>query len=151
MYFISPDDPKLRISTEFTSRLESAGVRVHTANRLEEDIDKLDVLYMTRIQHEHDSQSERVRLQQLTNECTLTMERLAKMKEYAVVLHPFPRNDEIPSDIDSDPRAVYFEQAVNGMWARAALLAYLFDVDSSIISHYESVFSEFHDYNRSSV
>jgi aspartate carbamoyltransferase len=151
MYFISPDEPKLRVTPDFVSRLETSGVRVLTANRLEECIDHLDVLYMTRIQREHDSSHEGARLPRFTPGCTLTMDLLSRMKEYAAVLHPFPRNEEIPSDIDGDPRAVYFEQAVNGMWARAALLAYLFDVDSTLSSHYERVFNEFHDYNRSAI
>lgn len=151
MYFISPDDQKLKIPPEFVSRLEGSGVRTLHASSLDECIDQLDLLYMTRIQHEHDRQPEEVKARKITADCTLTLDRLSRMKEYAAVLHPFPRNDEIPSDIDSDSRALYFEQAVNGMWARAALLAYLFDVDSIVSSHYEKVFSEFHDYNRSAI
>ena len=51
------------------------------------------------------------------------------LKTHAPILHPFPRDEafgEIPPAIDTDPRAHYFRQARNGMWARAALLAYLF-------------------------
>lgn len=151
MYFISPNDPKLRVPPDVVSRLEDSGVRALTASSLDECIDQLDVLYMTRIQHEHDSRPEELRSQTTTTGCTLTTDLLSKMKEYAAVLHPFPRNEEIPSDIDGDPRALYFDQAVNGMWARAALLAYLFDVDSIVSAHYEKVFNEFHDYNRGAI
>jgi aspartate carbamoyltransferase catalytic subunit len=69
------------------------------------------------------------------------------MKWYAAIMHPFPRNEEIPFDIDKNPRAMYFRQARNGMWARAALIAYLFDMDGRIASHYRKTFSDFHDYN----
>jgi hypothetical protein len=42
---------------------------------------------------------------------------------------------------------MYFHQAVNGMWIRAALLAYLFDVDQRIVSRFQKDFAEYHDYN----
>ena len=61
------------------------------------------------------------------------------MKEYAPILHPFPRDQhfgEIPPEIDNDPRAMYFRQARNGMWIRAALLAHIFDVDHHISRHF---------------
>ena len=57
------------------------------------------------------------------------------MKSYAPILHPFPRDQhfgEIPPEIDDDPRAMYFRQARNGMWIRAALLAHIFNVDHQI-------------------
>jgi aspartate carbamoyltransferase catalytic subunit len=73
------------------------------------------------------------------------------MKEYAPILHPFPRNDEIPFEIDNDPRAMYFRQARNGMWIRAALLAHIFNVDTKVMSHHAKVFSEYHDYNAGAV
>ena len=148
MYFISPDDPKLRVSSDLVARCEAMGVRTFTADRLTDCIGRLDVLYMTRIQHEHGSEAEKIRLQELAADCTLTPELLSQMKEYAAILHPFPRNEEIPSEIDSDPRALYFEQAVNGMWARTALLAYIFDVDAAVATYYEKSFSQFHDYNQ---
>ena len=50
-------------------------------------------------------------------------------------------------DIDDDPRAMYFEQSHNGMWVRAALLAYLFNVDGEVYGEHEKLFSRRHDYN----
>ena len=72
------------------------------------------------------------------------------MKSYAPILHPFPRNAEIPPEVDHDPRAMYFRQARNGMWVRAALLAHLFDVDGMIVSYHRDVFSKYHNYNAAS-
>ena len=63
-------------------------------------------------------------------EYQLNPERVARMKIYAPILHPFPRDSvmgEIPTSVDMDSRAMYFRQARNGMWARAALLVHLFD------------------------
>jgi aspartate carbamoyltransferase catalytic subunit len=64
------------------------------------------------------------------------------MKEYVPILHPFPRDSvvqEIPVQVDADPRAMYFRQARNGMWARAALLVHMFDAADSLFMAYSDV------------
>jgi len=53
---------------------------------------------------------------------------------------------EIPPEIDNDPRAMYFRQARNGMWIRAALLAHVFDADRLISRHFLSEYLERHGY-----
>ena len=66
----------------------------------------------------------------------LSPARLAQLRDYATILHPFPRDSvvqEIPTVIDADPRAMYFRQARNGMWARAALLVHTFDVSDQLL------------------
>jgi aspartate carbamoyltransferase len=157
MFFIAPDHPKLKLGQDVRARLADRGVKVFEVSSFDEVvngrpvIEQLDCLYMTRIQHEHDSPDDKAALAKinLKNYC-LTPELVARMKEYAPLLHPFPRDSrlwEIPSEIDSDPRAMYFRQARNGMWVRAALLAYLFDVDGRIASQYHKDFGVFHDYN----
>ena len=103
---------------------------------------------MTRIQREHDAGD--TTTPRRCKECQLTTDLVHEMKEYAAIMHPFPRNGrdpEIPFEIDDDPRAMYFEQSHNGMWVRAALLAYLFNVDGEIYSEHEKMFSQRHDYN----
>ena len=73
----------------------------------------------------------------------LSRQRVDVLKPYAPILHPFPRDSvvgEIPTSIDSDPRAMYFRQARNGMWARAALLVHLFDAADSLFFAFEDVF-----------
>jgi aspartate carbamoyltransferase catalytic subunit len=50
-------------------------------------------------------------------------------------MHPFPRRDEIDVAIDPDPRAMYWRQERNGMWSRAALIAYMFRVDREIMNY----------------
>jgi len=132
-HFIYPDYHKLAPYPDMLSRLEEAGVHIEHSHSLPQVIDQLDMLYMTRIQHEHDTDAERQFFETFdAAQFTLHPDLLGKMKEYCPILHPFPRNQEIPFEIDNDPRAMYFRQARNGMWIRAALLAHLFDVDGKI-------------------
>ena len=56
-------------------------------------------------------------------------EQLTTAKEDMIVLHPLPRVDEIATDVDTDPRAKYFEQMENGMYVRMALLALVLGAD----------------------
>ena len=79
------------------------------------DINKLpksDIYYLTRVQKERGSKGS----------YKLTKEHIQKMPKECIVMHPFPRNEEIPSWFDSDPRAKYFEQMNNGLYIRMALL-----------------------------
>ena len=101
---------------------------------------KIDCLYMTRIQREHNSDETEAEIESIDlSPFKLSKKLVASMKSYAPILHPFPRDSvvgEIPTEIDSDPRAMYFRQARNGMWARAALLVHLFDANESLIEAY---------------
>ena len=148
MHFIYPPHPKLQISADLRDFLLEKGVKIHEGHALQDVIRDIDVLYMTRIQTEHDKNAA-YDLDSL-NACKLTDDLVAQMKEYAAILHPFPRNGrdpEIPFTVDDDPRAMYFEQSNNGMWVRAALLCYLFGVDGEVYSEHEKRFARKHDYN----
>lgn len=150
-YFVSPDHPKLKLPANFKNELLDQGVNVKESDDLNEVIDKVDMLYMTRIQHEHDSAEDREFFKNIDyDRYYLSKEKVERMKDYAAILHPFPRDTrakEIPAEIDNDPRAKYFAQARNGIWIRAALISHLFDADGKISSHYQKHFSEYHDYN----
>lgn len=136
--FIYPDYHKLAPYEDMLARLRQAGVRVEHSHSLPEAAAKLDVLYMTRIQHEHDTDEDREFFAGYDpTQFMLGPEVLAEMKDYCAILHPFPRNEEIPTSVDNDPRAMYFRQARNGMWIRAALLAHVFDVDGKIVNYYQ--------------
>ena len=79
------------------------------------DIDNLpksDVYYLTRVQKERGS----------TGSYQLTKEHVKKMPDNCIVMHPFPRNEEIPKWFDDDPRAKYFDQMRNGLYVRMSLL-----------------------------
>jgi aspartate carbamoyltransferase len=148
MVFVYPPHEKLQLSADLREYLLEKNVRVREEHRLADVIRDIDVLYMTRIQHEHDQgdayDEEAIRA------CYLSTDLVAEMREYAAIMHPFPRNGrdpEIPFEIDSDPRAMYFEQSHNGLWVRAALLGYLFNVDGRVYSEHEKMFARKHDYN----
>ena len=148
MYFIYPPYAKLQLSGDLRDYLLEKHVRVYEGHSLQEVIRNVDVLYMTRIQREHDK-DDQYRPEDL-KACQLNTDLVAQMKEHAAILHPFPRNGrdpEIPFEVDDDPRAMYFEQSLNGMWVRAALLCYLFNVDGEVYSEHEKRFSRKHDYN----
>lgn len=92
---------------------------------LETAIPKLDILYMTRIQRERfDSESEYLRLK---DSYILTKDKLVNAKSDLCVMHPLPRVNEISVQIDSDPRACYFKQVLNGKYMRMALILMLLE------------------------
>jgi aspartate carbamoyltransferase catalytic subunit len=149
MYFVSP--PDLGLPVALRESLLAKGVKVFEHDTLNDIVQNVDLLYMTRIQWEHDKDAAKGSGPAPVNaDFILTPELVAQMKSYAPILHPFPRNAEIPPEVDHDHRAMYFRQARNGMWVRAALLAHLFDVDGLIVSHHRDVFSEYHNYNPAS-
>lgn len=88
---------------------------------LEAVIPQLDVLYMTRIQRERFTDP--LEYERNKGIYILNRRKLERAKKDMLVMHPLPRVDEIAQDVDDDPRAVYFEQARYGMFARMALLA----------------------------
>lgn len=65
----------------------------------------------------------------------MTLADMAYVKPSAVIMHPFPRRDEIEVATDPDPRARYRRQERNGTWSRAAVIAYIFRVDHEIMSY----------------
>ena len=90
---------------------------------LESVIPQLDVLYMTRIQKERFVDP--LEYERNKGIYVLTRRKLDRAKQHMLVMHPLPRVDEITVDVDDDPRAVYFQQARYGMYARMALLEHL--------------------------
>lgn len=161
LVFIAPNDPTLSLRDDLRQRLADRGVRFVEVNSFEEKIggvpviEAIDALYMTRIQKEHNNFEEEAKFATLDlSRYKLNRELVSRMKSYAPILHPFPRDQhfgEIPPEIDNDPRAVYFRQARNGMWIRAALLASIFGVDHQISRFFHDEYSEWHDYNEASV
>lgn len=130
--FVSPARAHLQLDPNLRSLLLARGAKVSEHSAIDEVLEDSDVIYMTRIQSEHDSSSTDHPTNDELEACRLNDDRVRRMPEHAVIMHPFPRNEEIPSSIDADPRAMYFHQARNGLWIRAALIAHLFDVDTDI-------------------
>jgi len=101
---------------------------------LENVLSKADAIYMTRIQDEHDAIAGESNKTD-TSRFRLSPSDMSNIKSTAVIMHPFPRRDEIDVAIDPDPRAMYWRQERNGMWTRAALIAYIFDVHEEMLGY----------------
>ena len=103
--------------------LEPNNVQYVCAERLEEVIGSLDILYMTRVQKERFfNEQDYLRLK---DSYILDKEKMKLAKQRMIVLHPLPRVNEIAPEVDDDPRAAYFKQVRFGMFARMALLSIL--------------------------
>lgn len=115
-YFVA--HPDLQIQREIQDILDQNKIEYHLKDSLSECIDKLDVIYMTRIQEERFSE------EKYYDNIVLTPEVLSKAKSDAIVLHPLPRAGEIDPECDKDPRAKYFDQVKSGLYTRMAVLDY---------------------------
>lgn len=124
-YFISPEE--LRIPDYMIERtLKTSHSTYREVSNLEETLPKLDVLYMTRVQKERFfNEEDYIRLK---DTYILNKEKLELAPSDMPVLHPLPRVDEISVDVDSDPRAAYFQQVQNGKYVRMALILALLEI-----------------------
>lgn len=93
---------------------------------IEEYMDKLDILYMTRVQKERFFNEEDYL--RLKDYYILNKEKLEKAKDDLAILHPLPRVNEISTDVDDDKRACYFKQVEYGKYIRMALILKLLEV-----------------------
>lgn len=122
--FISPEE--LKMPKIFKSELPEGSYT--ETDDLEGSIKDLDILYMSRVQRERFvSEEEYVRLKDFF---ILDKEKLNKAKKDMIVMHPLPRVNEIATDVDSDERAVYFQQAKFGMYVRMALIMTLLGLEA---------------------
>ena len=126
-YFIST--PELRVPEYFTRELKKAN-NITVCAAIEDCIEKLDILYMTRIQRERYKSTDDYEKQK--GVYILDKEKLTNAKSDLAILHPLPKNDEIAPEIDDDIRAEYFKQAAFGLYIRMALLIKLTENKSRI-------------------
>jgi len=123
--FISPKE--LKMPENILNQLSPECYR-ETAN-LDDVIGELDILYMSRVQRERFvSEEEYLRLKDYY---ILDKKKMKKAKMDMIVMHPLPRVNEIATEVDDDPRAVYFKQAKCGMYVRMALIAKLLGVEEN--------------------
>ena len=140
------------LTTSTRARLISAGVSVHEFETLDADLngqpilEQTDCFYMTRIQREHNSANDTEKMDRLDlSPFQLTPARVGQLKDFSPIMHPFPRDSvvqELPTNIDSDPRVMYFRQARNGMWVRAALLVHLLDASEELFMAYSRFYRD---------
>lgn len=118
--FILVSTEELGVPNYIKDVLNAAGCKYTEMNNLHDAMPLLDVLYMTRIQRERFASEEEYKKQQ--GVFVLNTKKLSLGKKDLKVLHPLPRVDEITNEVDDDSRAIYFKQAVYGMYARMALI-----------------------------
>jgi aspartate carbamoyltransferase catalytic subunit len=110
--------------------LEKYNIEIIETESLEEVINQVDILYMTRIQKERFfNEADYMRLK---DSYILTRSKLTEAKPNMLVMHPLPRVNEIAYDVDDDQRAAYFKQAELGIYARMALMALQLGVDVNV-------------------
>ncbi len=119
--FIAPDE--LRMPEEYKDFCFKKGIPFSESQEFtEEIIADTDILYMTRVQKERFQ--EIMEYEKVKNVYTLRNKMLEKTRSNLRVLHPLPRVNEINIDVDDNPKAYYFQQAKNGVYARQAIMAH---------------------------
>jgi len=127
--FIAP--PELKIP-EYLKHdlLDAKNLDYKEAETIEEVIEDLDILYMTRVQKERFfNEQDYIRLK---DTYILDLKKLEKSKSDVIVMHPLPRVNEIAIEVDDDPRAKYFDQVQNGRFMRMALILKMLGLENEV-------------------
>ena len=122
--FISPEE--LKMPDEFKIYLDNIGLKYYEHTDFTDIISKADIIYMTRVQKERFSDP--MEYEKVKNVYVLRNSMLGNTKPNMRILHPLPRVNEIHTDVDLNPKAYYFEQALNGVYTRQAILCSLLGV-----------------------
>jgi aspartate carbamoyltransferase catalytic subunit len=119
IFFVSP--PEMQMKPDILEYLDRHNVSYELESDLNKVIGEVDVIYQTRI-HPNRGTELPVRRKYAIDSTVLK-----KMKADAMIMHPLPRTVELDKTVDSDPRALYFRQATNGLFVRMALLTMLLE------------------------
>ncbi len=121
---IAPEE--LRVPDYVKEAMDKAGADWEEFESLEDAMPQLDILYMTRVQKERFfNEEDYIRLK---DSFILTPETLETAKDDLIIMHPLPRVNEISVEVDEDPRATYFYQALCGKYIRMALILFLLGI-----------------------
>jgi len=124
VHLISPESLKIRSDSTYEIRKRLSYTE---STDIDEYIDELDVIYITRIQKERfPDEEEYIKVK---GSYVIGMDFINKMKDDSIILHPLPRMDEISTEVDKTKQARYFKQAEYGMYTRAALLGLILNED----------------------
>jgi len=129
--FVAPE--YLKIGEDIKHFLTKHKYHFTETDDLRKGITGADAVYMTRIQDEYDINNESKDIDY--TKFHFTKEHLKYIKKSTIIMHPLPRRQELDTAIDNDPRAMYWRQERNGMWIRAAVIAHIFKVQSSIMQY----------------
>ena len=119
--FVAPIE--LQIPDEYKLYLDNLGLKYYEHTDFTEIISRADIIYMTRVQRERFTDP--IEYEKVKNVYVLQNSMLENTKDNMRVLHPLPRVNEIDQDVDSNAKAYYFEQALNGVFTRQAILCSL--------------------------
>lgn len=122
--FISPEE--LRMPDEYKLYLDNIGLKYYEHTDFTDIVSKADIIYMTRVQRERFSDP--IEYEKVKNVYVLRNSMLKNTKPSMKILHPLPRVNEIHIDVDKNPKAYYFEQALNGVYTRQAILCTLLGI-----------------------
>jgi len=117
--FISPEN--LKMPEEYKDFLDSKGIKYFEHQEFTDIISEADIMYVTRVQKERFSDP--MEYEKVKNAYVLKREMLINTKPNMKILHPLPRVNEIDTNVDEDPRAYYFPQALNGVYTRMAIMS----------------------------
>ncbi len=124
--FVLISPPELRVPEYIRENLTKAGAPFKEVTKLEDVMNDLDILYMTRVQKERFfNEEDYIRMK---DSYILDKRKMQLAKDDMLVLHPLPRVNEISVEVDDDPRAVYFKQVQYGVYVRMALILTLLEV-----------------------
>lgn len=122
--FVSPKE--LELPESIRLELKANGSQFIETQDLETQIDKIDIMYVTRVQKERFA--DEYEYEKIKQGYIITNEILEKTKSSLKVLHPLPRVDEIHVEVDENPKAHYFKQAQNGIYVRQAIISLLLGI-----------------------
>jgi aspartate carbamoyltransferase catalytic subunit len=118
-YFISPDE--LKMPKEYLIYLDQHKIKYYEYRDFMPIISQADIIYMTRVQKERFSDP--IEYEKTKNAYVLNNAMLENTKPNVKILHPLPRVNEINLDVDDNPKAYYFTQALNGVYVRQAIIS----------------------------
>lgn len=125
-HFVAPDE--LKMPEEYKEFCQQNNIRYKEYFDFTEDvINQADILYMTRVQRERFT--DLMEYEKVKNVYTLRNQMLNDSKPNLRVLHPLPRVTEISYDVDDNPKAYYFQQAQNGLYARQAIICNVLGIE----------------------
>lgn len=122
--FIAPEE--LKMPDEYKIYLKNLGLKYYEHTDFTDIVSEADIIYMTRVQKERFSDP--MEYEKVKNVYVLKNSMLKKTKPTMRILHPLPRVNEIHTDVDANPQAYYFEQALNGVYTRQAILTFLLGI-----------------------
>ncbi|MBN1672460.1 MAG: aspartate carbamoyltransferase [Kiritimatiellae bacterium] len=132
-FFVAPK--RFQLKPDSQKILKEAGVTFELSGNFERYVPKADAIYMTRVQDEWDKKPGQSRKSDIVK-YHFKVRHLRLLRPHAILMHPFPRREEIEVDVDHDPRAMYWRQMRNGMWVRVALIATIFQCDTEVLAYY---------------